>query len=160
MKKTITLIVLLLILGLEIFVLYYYHPYITSIEQMSMFPMIKHGDSCIGIEPRNIERKDIITFAIKLDNKIHHLIKRVLGLPGEKIKIVAGFVYVNNMPIDEHYVLFDKLSFYDEITLGPTEYFVLGDDRAISVDSRSFGPINKVQITSKIIARWNLFGLK
>jgi signal peptidase I len=68
------------------------------------------------------------------------LIKRVIGLPGEKVQIVAGHVWVDGTPLEEPYAV--GLSASDQSwDLGPDQLFVLGDNRAFSRDSHSFGPI-------------------
>jgi signal peptidase I len=71
------------------------------------------------------------------------LIKRVIGLPNENIRIVDGRVYVNDELLDEPYVkeYCSYRSCNGEWQLGPDEYFVLGDNRNHSLDSHSFGPI-------------------
>lgn len=73
------------------------------------------------------------------------LIKRLIGLPGETIAVHDGLVYVDGVPLDEPYI--DDLPRYDsEWTLGPNEYFVLGDNRNHSRDSHVFGPITADKI--------------
>ena len=70
-------------------------------------------------------------------------IKRIIGLPGESIEIVDGTVFINREPLDEPYIseLNTSSSSYDRIVLADDEYFVMGDNRSNSLDSRVFGPI-------------------
>lgn len=72
------------------------------------------------------------------------LIKRVIGLPNEFIRIDDGRVYINDVLLDEPYVMeyCSYRSCNGEWQLGPDEYFVLGDNRNHSLDSHSFGPVN------------------
>jgi signal peptidase I len=88
------------------------------------------------------------------------LIKRVIGLPGERVTIRGGRVYIDGSLLDEPYVLdyCTSPSCDGEWQLGPDEYFVLGDNRRHSLDSHSFGPVQRAAI--KGIARasyWPLY---
>lgn len=103
---------------------------------------------------KEIERNDIIIF--KRDNK--EIIKRVIGKPLDKIGINENGVYVNNQLIDESYLTKENkegtyllLGIYNEITLKEDEYFVLGDNRIDSLDSRSYGPIKEENIIGKLV---------
>ncbi|HEX5414525.1 MAG TPA: signal peptidase I [Chloroflexota bacterium] len=85
------------------------------------------------------------------------LIKRVVGLPGETIVVRNGKVLVDGQPIDEAYLhgVSTNCSFYcGPLTLGPHRYFVMGDNRPDSWDSRSFGPISDSQIIGEVILRY------
>lgn len=91
-----------------------------------------------------IERGDIVI--VKTEE--HMIIKRVIGLPYETIGCIDGAVYVNGEAIKEDYVssLTDD---FDTITLKENQYFVLGDNRQHSKDSRIIGPIEKENIKAK-----------
>ena len=89
-------------------------------------------------------------------------VKRVFGLPGEKIQIIGNDIYVNDKKIDDPYA---KNVMKDEdagvasepITLGEDEYFVLGDNREVSLDSRELGPIKEKNIAGHVVLRiWPL----
>ena len=97
---------------------------------------------------KSIERFDVIVF--KRNNE--RLIKRVLALPGEKIKCVSGIIYVNNEEIDNSHAL-GKTADFKEVILGDDEYFAVGDNRENSFDSRSFGPIKKDVIQGTVDLR-------
>lgn len=86
------------------------------------------------------------------------LIKRVIGLPGETVSIHDGYVHINGERLSEDiYAVAGYTAAYPEITLGDDEFFVLGDNRDISRDSRSFGPVKKDAIKSRILVRiWPL----
>lgn len=81
-------------------------------------------------------------------------IKRVIGLPGETIQIVGADIFINGKILKENY---GKMSITDEgiasepITLGEDEYFVLGDNREISKDSREIGPVKKSSICGRVV---------
>ncbi|MBN1285661.1 MAG: signal peptidase I [Anaerolineae bacterium] len=82
------------------------------------------------------------------------LIKRVVGLPGETISIEFGQVLVNGVPIAEPYISAPPV-YSGAFTLGPDEYFVLGDNRNNSSDSFDFGPITRDMIVGRAwISYW------
>lgn len=86
-------------------------------------------------------RGDVIVFRTPIGNKVD-FIKRIVGLPGEEIKITGGQISINGKQLKENYVpgvTDGNLS----LILGENQYFVLGDNRRSSSDSRSFGPISK-----------------
>lgn len=68
-------------------------------------------------------------------------IKRVIGLPGDRVRIDRGVVYVNGIKLDEPYVQYSDTRSMPEIIVPPQSVFVLGDNRAVSEDSRAFGPV-------------------
>ena len=130
------------------------------IEGHSMNPTLYEYEVVIGIRTNKIERGDIIAF----QKKDQHLaIKRVIGLPGETINILEdGTVIINGNLVDEPYldskeIKRVELEFPFQIPEG--EYFVLGDNRIDSLDSKNFqiGTIKKSEIEAKIIFRINPF---
>lgn len=99
-------------------------------------------------------RGDVIVFLPNGNPNSHYYLKRVIGLPGEKIQILNGYVYINGelLEEDESYdIIADPGIAETEITLESDEYFVLGDNRNASEDSRSgnIGPVKKDTITGK-----------
>ena len=98
----------------------------------------------------NISRGDVIVFHYPRDPSKSY-IKRVIGLPGDKVRIDQGTVYVNGNPIDEPYVperFQDTRSVAEEVI--PTgDFWVMGDHRSISSDSRDFGPVARDLIYGK-----------
>jgi len=102
------------------------------------------------------ERGDIVVFRYP-KNPDDYFIKRIIGLPGERIVISEGVVKIFNADHPGGYVLDEssylpagtKTSGEIDITLNESEYYVLGDNRASSLDSRRFGPINRSDIVGK-----------
>lgn len=136
---------------------------LTNIDLMivttpSMSPYLEYGDIHFAIRHiRTIERGDLVQFIPPDDpNQIYSdgYGKRAIGLPNERIYMESGDVYINGELLDEHYVVFDKgESSFEEITLGESQYFVMGDNRNQSSDSRAFGPIEKETIFSKSVLK-------
>lgn len=96
-------------------------------------------------------RDDIVTF--EHDGATPELyIKRVIGLPGDRIGIDHGTVYVNGARLSEPYVQHGDDRSEPEISVPPATVYVLGDNRAVSEDSRAFGPVPNGSLTGKAIA--------
>ena len=100
------------------------------------------------------QRGDVIVFLPNGNPNSHYYLKRVVGLPGEKIQIVGGYVYIDGelLEEDESYDMIADAGIAEtEITLESDEYFVLGDNRNASEDSRSgnIGPVRRDTITGK-----------
>lgn len=116
----------------------------------SMKNTLKNGDILLLYKLSSIDRFDIIVLDEEKDNE--KIIKRVIGLPGETVAIKKGKIYINDKVIDDEYA-YGETSDYDKVTLGDDEYFILGDNRLISKDSRYFGPIKEKEIKGKIVFR-------
>lgn len=109
---------------------------------------------------RNIERQDVTVFRYP-KNPDQFFIKRVIGLPGEGVEILRGKVIIYNAIHPDGYVL-DESAYIGPGTLtqdmprknlADDEYFVLGDNRMASYDSRSIGPIKKNKIIGRVLLR-------
>ncbi|HWR36862.1 MAG TPA: signal peptidase I [Clostridia bacterium] len=99
-----------------------------------------------------IERGDVVVFRYPRDVSKSY-IKRVIGVAGDRIVIDDGRVYVNGARLAERYVpeeYADERS-YAEVTVPPHSYFLLGDHRNMSSDSREFGPVNERYIYGKAV---------
>lgn len=105
-----------------------------------------------------LDRYDIVVFRYLYETDTDY-IKRVIGLPGETVQIDAdGVIYINGEALEEHYgreVITDPGIAAEPLTLGADEYFVLGDNRNCSIDSRSpdVGRVKKSQIRGNIWLR-------
>ena len=116
----------------------------------SMKNTLKNGDILLLYKLSSIDRFDIIVLDEEKDNE--KIIKRVIGLPGETVAIKKGKIYINDKVIDDEYA-YGETSDYNKVTLKDDEYFILGDNRLISKDSRYFGPIKDNEIKGKIVFR-------
>ena len=135
--------------------------YVVSIQQVvgpSMSPNYQNGDvtilSKLHYHLFPVKRFDVVT--IQQEEK--YIIKRIIGLPGETVRYQDNQLYINGRPIEEPFLEnvvtedFD-LSMIEEKTIGEDEYFVLGDNRGDSMDSRTFGLITKKDIIGKVAFR-------
>lgn len=99
------------------------------------------------------ERGEIIVFEFpdsNLNNARKDFVKRVVGLPGETIRMHDGVVFVNEKELDEPYLPEKDHSNASELTLGEGEYYVLGDNRAHSNDSRAWGAVPDANLRGKV----------
>jgi len=106
----------------------------------------------------HIRRFDIVVLH-KPDEPKKSIIKRVIGLSGELIEIREGEIYINGKKLLEPYIHIAKDIMYRSINMKPLliqgdHYFVIGDNRPVSHDSRIFGPVHKKYIYGKTIFRY------
>lgn len=94
-------------------------------------------------------RGEVIIFKNPKDTKVY-FIKRVIGLPGEKIMIKEGQIFINDEPLPEEYISNHSMQSYPETVLPEGKYFVMGDNRINSYDSRSIGPVDEKYIIGKV----------
>jgi len=124
------------------------------VEGTSMQPELRDQDRLFinkfAYDFEGISRGDVVVFHYPRDPEKSY-IKRVIALPGDRMSIEEGRVYVNGKRIAEPYV---PLRYRDErsiapMVIPPNEYFVMGDHRSISSDSRDFGPVPRNLIYGK-----------
>ena len=134
------------------------------VQQESMVPNFQSGDYLIISRQSyklfgEMQRGDVIVFKSDLYDERgnqKNLIKRIIGLPGDKIEITGGQVYLNGELLDEDYIKEQGVSGeMEEITVPDKHLFVMGDNRAVSEDSRnaSVGPIDESTVMGKVILR-------
>ena len=122
----------------------------------SMQPTLNGGELMILYKRGTIDRFDIVVVDIDTED----IIKRVIAVPGETISCENGIIYVNGRRQDEEYskgVTYD----FGKVELGENEYFVMGDNRQDSKDSRHIGPIHIDKIkgtTSLVLFPFTKFG--
>lgn len=156
-----------------LFVNFVAHP--VRVDGKSMYPTLKDGEfgftNVGGVLLNGVERGDIVVVTMEEDGQKTHWVKRVVGLPGDTVSCVNDVVYINGKVLDEtKYIdpdyrqsLVDKFGYFnkvpnadntdvvdfEEVKLKDDEYYVMGDNRPYSKDSRYVGPIKKSQIFAK-----------
>ena len=129
----------------------------TKVSGHSMETTLSDGDNLIvdkiSYRFRDPERFEIIVFPFQYEEHTYY-IKRIIGLPGETVQVIDGYVYINGEMLDENYgleVMDDPGIAAEPISLGEDEYFVLGDNRNHSSDSRdpSVGVLHRDDIMGR-----------
>lgn len=103
------------------------------------------------------ERGQVVVMRDPLDHK-KYFIKRIVGIPGDLVLIEGGDVYINGDQLDESAYLADTMDTFasngnDEVTLGGEQYYVMGDNRPASFDSRRFGAIQQSEFIGRVWVR-------
>ncbi len=129
----------------------------TSVSGRSMEPTLDHGDNLIvdkiSYRFRDPERYDIVVFPYRYEEHTYY-IKRIIGLPGETVQIIDGYTYINGEVLESDIygaeVMESAGIAAEPIALGEDEYFVLGDNRNHSADSR--------ELSVGVLSREDLMG--
>ncbi|SCX95940.1 signal peptidase I [Pseudobutyrivibrio sp. AR14] len=120
-----------------------------------MYPTFNKGEKLIAMRSNSYTYGDIVTYKSPLDTSDAYIIRRVIGLPGDTIYFHDGTLYINGAATDEEYVYYDpsKEGYVEGIiyTLEDNQYFLAGDNRNYSVDSRVCGGIVSDDIFGKIV---------
>ncbi len=135
-------------------IIFLYQP--VKVEGTSMMPGLDDQERIFinkfvyRLEP--IQRGDIIVFRYPRDPSKSY-IKRVIGMPGDRVRIDDGQVFVNGLRLREPYVPeeFEDLRSYPETTVPLGSYYVLGDHRSMSNDSRDFGCVSQQFVSGKAV---------
>lgn len=136
----------------------------TVVNGESMENTLHTGESLlvekVSYHFKNPERYDIIVFYPEGREVDEYYVKRVYGLPGETIQIKDNQIYINGSVIEDNFAKnkMDDAGIAEEpVTLAEDEYFVLGDNRQVSLDSRDLGAIAKENIAGHVVLRiWPL----
>ena len=111
-------------------------------------------------------RGDVVVFKNPINPSGADFVKRVIGEPGETVEIVRGQVFVNGAALEEPYVTRPGSGSYPSAVVGPGQYFVLGDNRVQSEDSRFFGTVPRETVIGRVwveywpLERFSLLGLR
>ena len=122
----------------------------------SMNPTLEHGDIVLvdrfrynAASPR---RGDVVVFKLGGNENSHANLKRVIAVPGDKLQIKEGKIYINDKVLEKDFI-FDEIAepgiASEEIVLNENEFFIIGDNPQSSKDSRVFGPIERSEIIGK-----------
>lgn len=135
-------ILLLIIIIIRIF---FYSP--IRVNGSSMYPTLQDKEfmilNKIGLQ-KGINRFDIVV----VESNGKYIIKRVIGLPGESVMYSDNKLYINGKAIEDNYSKSETENF-ENVILKDNEYFVMGDNREVSKDSRVIGPVNIKNIKGK-----------
>lgn len=135
---------------LLIFVSFRYFIRFPTVHGQSMEPTYHDGDVLAVVHTENVDTNDIII--LWSDDLNEYLIKRVIGVPGDTIVIKDGSVYRNGTKLYEAYINSAHWMTDDETwTLGSNEYFVMGDNRDHSTDSREIGVVTSGKIFGRVL---------
>src|SRR5437588_604275 len=146
---------LIISLGISAFIIVFlYQP--VKVEGISMMPSLDDQERIFinkfvyRIEP--IQRGDIVVFRYPRD-PAKSFIKRVIGVAGDHVRIVDGHVFLNDKLLLEDYVprVYQDDRSYPDVVVPSGSYFVLGDHRSLSNDSRDFGPVDSAYIYGKAV---------
>src|SRR6202521_4390309 len=146
---------LIISLAISAFIIVFlYQP--VKVEGTSMMPSLDDQERIFinkfvyRIEP--IQHGDIVVFRYPRD-PAKSFIKRVIGVAGDRVRIVDGRVYLNDKMLVEDYVphVYRDDRSYPDVVVPPDSYFVLGDHRSLSNDSRDFGPVDASYIYGKAV---------
>jgi len=149
----IVIIALVIVIPIRYFL---FQPFI--VKGQSMEPNFENGNYLIidelSFRFRDPRREEVVVFRYPR-NPSQRFIKRIIGLPGEKIEIKAGSIMVNDQILDEsEYLPFGLQTPGNiQISLNENEYFVLGDNRISSFDSRQWGPLPRKNIIGRVYFR-------
>lgn len=136
------IVYILIIIGLSYLIITYVGQR-TMVSGSSMEPTLSNGDNLIvdkiSYRFRDPQRYDIIVFPYKYEENTYY-IKRIIGMPGETVQVIDGYVYINGTLLESDIYGAEPMEngqlANEPITLGEDEYFVLGDNRNHSSDSR------------------------
>ena len=156
-----------------LFVNFVAHP--VRVDGRSMYPTLKDGEfgftNVGGVLLNGVKRGDIVVVTMEEKEQKTHWVKRVIGMPGDTISCVNDIVFINGKVLDEtqyidpdyrqscvdQFGYFNKVpnadntdvQDFEEVKLGDDEYYVMGDNRPYSKDSRYVGPVKKSQLFAK-----------
>ena len=156
-----------------LFVNFVAHP--VRVDGRSMYPTLKDGEfgftNVGGVLLNGVKRGDIVVVTMEEKGQKTHWVKRVIGMPGDTISCVNDIVFIDGKVLDEtqyidpdyrqscvdQFGYFNKVpnanntdvQDFEEVKLGDDEYYVMGDNRPYSKDSRYVGPVKKSQLFAK-----------
>jgi signal peptidase I len=122
----------------------------TTVEGQSMEPTIRDGQRVRVEGLDEVERYDVVVYKSPEDQS-RNIIGRVIGLPLETVETTEGTVFIDGYALTEPYLAEPPVYFAPALTLSADEYYILGDNRNVSLDSRTWGPVPQGNITAKVV---------
>ena len=127
------------------------------VESGSMEPTLCVGDEVLVdklVQPQDLHRGDLVVVVAPDDGRL--VVKRVVGLPGDRVAIRDALLYVDGHRVHEPYVDHSRIDalFYGPITVPPRQLWVMGDNRSVSIDSRDYGGVPYANLRGKVLLRW------
>jgi signal peptidase I len=126
----------------------------SPVDGLSMEPRVHAGElvliNTLAYKLGPVRRGDVIAFRHDAPNPETY-IKRIVGLPGERVEVRDGVVRIDGRPLAEPYVRFDDRRSAAAVTVPPNAYYVLGDNRAESDDSRTWGVLHDTDVVGKAL---------
>lgn len=153
---TLSILIVVVVIPIRTFVI---SPFV--VDGASMHPTFKNLDYLIVDEIiykfKEPSRGDVVVFRYPLNPSVFY-IKRIIGLPGETVSINKGIVTVktssgDNLPLNEKYIVNEDATYTNDVSLGDGEYFVMGDNRPNSSDSRMWGQLPRANIIGRVDLR-------
>ena len=133
-----------------------------TVSGASMYPTLHNGDRMVLSKVGDVHRFDVVILKVPDENVEY--IKRVIGMPGDTVEMKSGVLYINGKKVDQPFINTEALAkqtvFIDDFTLESLtgeskvpegKYFVLGDNRGVSKDSRMIGFIDRSAIEGKAV---------
>lgn len=142
-------------------ILYFFVGRPFTVSGQSMYPTLHNGDHMIMSKLGDTKRFDVVVLQAPDEDKEY--IKRVIGMPGDTVEVKSGVLYINGKVVEQPFINTNsdkKTVFIDDFTLKELtgedkvpegKYFVMGDNRGVSKDSRMIGFIDKASIEGKAI---------
>lgn len=122
-------------------------------EGPSMSPAVEDGDlifvNRLAYARSSPVRGDIV--ALRMAGARVVYVKRIVALPGERVRIEGGIVHVEGVPLEEPYVHRRRPWTTPEVTLAPGEYLVIGDNRGMAMEAHDFGMVERSRIIGRIV---------
>jgi signal peptidase I len=135
---------------------------VSVVSGHSMDPNLEPGDRLVvdklGYRWSSIHRFDVVVFECPMQSGIDY-VKRVVGLPGETVELRGGELFVDGEPVEQDFAFEDDGCWFGPVSVPEGQYFVLGDNRPRSRDSRTFDPPGVPKRLVKGVARFRVYPL-
>lgn len=143
--------------GVMVLLVHIFIVQISVVRGLSMAPSLQDGDRLmvdrVSYSVTDVERFDVVVLRYPRNPSVD-FVKRVIGLPGDRVELKNGTVTVNGVEVPEDFAHFVDIHAYGAWTVPKDKFFVLGDNRPISCDSREFGMVERTLLKGKVRVRF------